>query len=661
MRFSDDFIQRVRNAVDIVDEIGQVVDLKKQGKEYKACCPFHDEKTPSFGVDADKQLYFCRGACGDGGDVFTFIEQHHNVDFPEAVAILAERAGIPLEDEQGRPQKPQGASASLYDVLSRAEVNFQAQLTGNPTVQVMLAERGVTPETVKAFALGAASKGWRDTIDHIGPDKHFRDLVDSGLAIHIPKTSEERGRFYDRFREGLIFPIRDERGRTVSFARRLVQDQTAESNRKSPAKYINGPETAIFKKSAMAYGLYEAMQANRSPEQLVITEGYMDVVTAHQNALTNTVATMGVSISTDLAKRLYKRTDHLLFCFDGDKAGRAAAVRALHALLPLIDDTRRASFVLLPEGEDPDSMIREQGVEAYEKHLKFSAMPASDLILRTAQAGVKSLETSEGRGQMFSNAKVMLDQMPPSVTKSHILKRLESVTAIKPTEYIPFSFDLQQGHCNGVDLPALEQEVREYIAKKIGVGKADVRVNWSMPELGPHRAPPAPDLRGADVQKELGIRMRDVGKTLMLETPVAEGLNLKQVMNSARTSTGEHKVMAQALLSRYLRDTPAFETQCQLASYHMGYIKDNIKLVAPTMNAEASEQLQRWCASVESNAINLSSTLNDLEPATAARVEQYIDAITEQAEQTRNDLTTLRPNESIAPVSPGSQRVTRET
>lgn len=659
MRFSDDFIQRVRNAVDIVDEIGQVVDLKKQGKEYKACCPFHDEKTPSFGVDADKQLYFCRGACGDGGDVFTFIQKHHNVDFPEAVAILAERAGIALEDEQGRQHKPQGASAALYDVLTRAEEHFQAQLTGNPTVQKMLAERGVTAETVNTFALGATGKGWRETIDHIGPDKHFRELVDSGLAIHVPKTSEERGRFYDRFREGLVFPIRDERGRTVSFARRLVQDDPAvNGNRKAPAKYINGPETAVFKKSAMAYGLYESMQADRSPEQLVVAEGYMDVVTAHQNGLTNTVATMGVSINTDLAKRLYKRTDHLLFCFDGDKAGRAAAIRALHAVLPLLDDTSRASFVFLPQGADPDSMIRDEGADVYEKHLKLAAIPASDLILRTAQTGVKSLETSEGRGQMFSNAKVMLDQMPPSVTKSHILKRLESVTAIKPTEYIPFSFELQQGHCNGVDLPAVEQEVREFIAQKMGVGKSDVRVNWSMPELGPHRAPIAPDLRGLDVQKELGIRMRDVGKTLMLETPVAEGLNLKQVMNTARTSTGEHKVMAQALLSRYLRDTPAFETQCQLASYHMGFIKDNIKLVAPTMSAEASEQLQRWCASVESNAVNLSTTLSELEPATAARVEQHIKAITEQAEHTRNDLAQPRANESIDPVLPGSQQVT---
>lgn len=648
MRFSDDFIQRVRNSVDIVDEIGLVVDLKRQGKEYKACCPFHDEKTPSFTVDTAKQVYFCHGACSDGGDVFTFIQQHHNLDFPEAVAMLAERAGIPLEDEQGRQQKPQGATVALYDVLTRAQEHFQTQLTGDTLVQTMLIERGVTDETVNTFALGATGKGWRETIDYIGPDKHFRELVDSGLAIHIPKTNEERGRFYDRFREGLVFPIRDERGRTVSFARRLVQDDSESSNRKPPAKYINGPETSIFKKSAMVYGLFEAMQADSKPDQLVITEGYMDVVTAHQNGLTNTVATMGVSINADLAKRLYKRTDHLLFCFDGDKAGRAAATRALHAILPLIDDTSRASFVFLPQGADPDSMIREQGADVYEKHLKLSAIPASDFILRTAQARVQSLETSEGRGQMFSNAKVMLDQMPPSVTKSHILKRLESVTAIKPTEYIPFSFDLQHGHCNGVDLPALEQEVREFIAKKIGVSKSDVRVNWSMPELGPHRAPLAPDLRGLDVQKELGIRMRDVGKTLMLETPVAEGLNLKQVMNTARTSTGEHKVMAQALLSRYLRDTPAFETQCQLASYHMGFIKDNIKLLAPTMGADASEQLQRWCASVESNAVNLSTALGELEPATAARVEQYIKGITDLAEQTRHNLIGSSRNDPTA-------------
>ncbi|MDQ2077405.1 DNA primase [Marinimicrobium sp. ABcell2] len=658
MAFSDDFIQRVRNAVDIVDEIGLVVDLKKQGKNHFACCPFHEEKTPSFSIDASKQLYFCHGACGDGGDIFKFTMQQHNVEFPEAVAMLAEKAGIPLENENGR-SKSQDSSTGLYDTLSQAEEYFQTQLTGHTDVQALLLQRGVTAETVNRFGLGAAGKGWRGVIDHIGSDKHFKALVDSGLAIYKPKTSEEKGRFYDRFRDALIFPIRDERGRTVSFARRRLEDGPAEGA-KAPPKYINGPETSVFKKSAVAYGLYEALQADRSPSQLVVTEGYMDVVTSHQNGLTNHVATMGVAINVDLAKRLFKRTENLVFCFDGDKAGRTAAVRALHAVLPLLDDKRRASFVLLPEGADPDSMIREQGVEAYTQHLKLSTIPASDLILRTAQDGVVSLDTSEGRGQMFSNAKVMLDQMPPSVTKSHVLKRLESVTAIKPTEYMPFSFEMQEGHCHGVDLPALEQEVREFIANKIGVGKADVRVNWSMPELGPHRAQSTPDLKGLDVQRELGVRMREVARTLMLETPVTQGLNLKQVMNSARNSSGEHKMMAQALLSRYFRDTPAFETQCQLASYHMTVIKDNLKLVAPNMNEEASAQMKRWCSSVKGNADNLVAALSELEPTTAARVERYIDLIGEQAEQTSNTLGGMTESQQIDPAPSEAKGATRE-
>lgn len=638
MAFSDDFIQQIRESVDIVDEIGQVVDLKKQGKNHFACCPFHDEKTPSFSVEAEKQLYFCHGACGEGGDVFQFTMKYHNVDFPEAVAKLAQRAGIPLEDGRSTEQRAQGgAKAAVYAALEEAKSYYQEQLTGHEAAQELLRRRGVTPETVETFALGAAPAGWRGVIDRINPEKNFKALVDSGLAVYRKKTATEKGRFYDRFRDSVIFPIRDERGRVASFAQRRLSDAPGPGG-KTPPKYVNGQETDVFKKSAIAYGLYEALQANRSPEQLFVTEGYMDVVTSHQSGLSNTVATMGVAINTDLAKRLFKHTDQLTFCFDGDAAGREAASRALHAVLPLLNDEKRASFVFLPQGQDPDSMIREQGVEAYSQYVKLNASPASDVLLRLAREGIPSLDTSEARGQLFSNAKVMLDKMPASVTKGHILKRLETVTAIKPTEYMPFSLELREGHCHGVDLPALETEVRDFIAQRIGVSSGEVKVSWSMPELGPNRAPSAPKIGEQGVQQELSVRMREVGRILTLDTPVSQGLSLKQLVRSVRSAEGEHQVMAKALLSRYLRDTPAFETECQLASYHMSVVEHNLKQVAPTMNQQSTEQLQRWLSSVQANAVSLNATLQELDPASAGKVEHHLSAIQGLASQTLDSI-----------------------
>lgn len=269
MTFTDGFIQQLRDRVDIIDEIGQVVNLKKQGKNYFACCPFHDEKTPSFSVTAEKQLYFCHGACGEGGDVIDFIQKYYKVGFSKAISILAERAGIPLEDTRTADQLTQGsARVTLYNVTDKAKSYYQNQLTAHKKAQEFLRRRGISVETVDKFAIGAVQNNWRDVIDAINPDKHFRELADSGLAVYEPKTTLKKGRFYDRFRDGVIFPIRDEKGRVASFGKRRLSD-TQDPGGKTPPKYINGPETEIFKKSSIAYGLYEALQSNCSLTHLM--------------------------------------------------------------------------------------------------------------------------------------------------------------------------------------------------------------------------------------------------------------------------------------------------------------------------------------------------------------------------------------------------------
>lgn len=630
MQYSPDVLQNVLESVDIVDVIDAHVNLKKHGKNYFACCPFHEEDTPSFSVNPDEQLFFCHG-CGAGGNAFNFHASHLKVSFPEAVRAIAKLGNVELpKDELTDEQKKQFVDKSkLYSTLSQAQELFQANLPTHMEVLKLLNARGLNRDVIERFALGAAKDEWQATINSLGGIGNRKALVDSGLAIFEAKTDSTKGKFYDRFRNAPVFPIRDAKGRVLSFGiRPLANAVEGQPKQQKSAKYINGPETDVFDKSKVSYGLYEMLQANDNPERIMVVEGYMDVITSHQFGITNTVGTMGTAISEPKIKALYRYSDHLVFAFDGDKAGLEASKRALNAVLPFLNDSNKASFVFMPAGEDPDSYIRKIGVEAYHQFLATNTIPASEFIFQIARNGKSDLTTPEARGQAFANSKVLMDLMPPSATKAIMLSRLEQITGIKPKEYLPYSIELQEGACNGVDLGSLEIEVKELIAKRLGAKVADVKVNWSMPEIGPKQVPIMPKLNGTDAQKELGVRMREVGRVLNLETPVAPGLSLAQVLNTANSGVNDSSLMAKGLVGRYLRDSDAFDTECKLAAHHLEFIKAQLEAMNSSLNQATKDQISNWATNVSNRAFVISSVNQYVDPLTAESLGRSIQTIT---------------------------------
>ncbi|UUA75181.1 DNA primase [Cellvibrio sp. QJXJ] len=626
MQYSPDLLQKIADSLDIVDVIDSHVSLKKSGKNYSACCPFHEENTPSFSVNAEDQLYYCFG-CGAGGNVFNFYEGFCKVSFPESVRAMAKLANIelPKEEMSLEQRKEIGDRARALDVLEQANQIYRAELPTNQEVLTLLSKRGLNRDMVDKFSLGAAKNEWRHVIELLGGMKNLNSLVDSGLAVFEKKTDTTKGKFYDRYRNAPVFPIRDTKGRVVSFAIRPLQPISGDGNKGS--KYINGPETSVFSKSKFAYGLYESLQVNSNPDRLIVVEGYMDVISHHQFGITNTVSSMGTAVNEQKIKSLYRHTDHLTFCFDGDDAGIEASKRALNAVLPFLDDQNSASFVTLPAGEDPDSYIRKIGAEAYSIYLTRNDVPASEYLFQIARNGNSDLSSAESRGQAFANAKLLMDQMPPSTMKAIMLSRLQDITGIKPTEYLPYSIQLAEGACNGVDLGSLEAEVRELIASRLGAKVADVKVQWSMPEIGPKQIPFSPVLNVGDAQQELKIRMREVGRVLSLETPVARGLTLAQVLNTARSNINDASLMAKGLIAGYMRDSDAFDTECRLAVSHLEFIKNQLAAMNSGLNQTTKDHVIQWAQNVGNKAFVVNSIRDYVDSNTAANLDRSVQSM----------------------------------
>ena len=345
------FIDDLLNRTDIVDVVSSRVQMKKAGKNYTACCPFHKEKTPSFSVSPDKLFYYCFG-CGAGGNALGFIMDHDNLDFPQAVEELAKAAGMEIpREESGRPHKPrQPTDSPLYPLLTAAADFYRQALKIHPARKAAvdyLKGRGLTGEIARDFGLGFAPPGWDNLYKHLSSDTlQQKAMIDAGLLVENAET----GKRYDRFRDRVMFPIRDSRGRIIAFGGRVLGDDKP--------KYLNSPETPVFHKGQELYGLFEARKFNRSLDEIIVVEGYMDVIALAQQGLRNAVATLGTATSEEHMKRLFRVVPSVLFCFDGDQAGRNAAWRALEATLPCLQDGRRARFLFLPEGEDPDTLVR---------------------------------------------------------------------------------------------------------------------------------------------------------------------------------------------------------------------------------------------------------------------------------------------------------------
>ena len=397
-RIPQHFIDELIARADVVEVVGSRVPLKKAGHEFKACCPFHDEKTPSFTVSPAKQFYHCFG-CGAHGTALGFLMEYDHMSFVDAVEALAEMLGLEVPREGGGP--PERSHADLLEVLERAGSFFRSALKDSEAAVDYLRGRGLDGQIAATFGIGYAPRGWDNLIDHLGRDEDtMRRMKVAGLVIE-----KDGGGAYDRFRDRVMFPIRDGRGRTVGFGGRVLDG--------SEPKYLNSPETPLFHKGRELYGLYEARKAQRDIPWLMVVEGYMDVVGLSQAGITAAVATLGTATTEEHLRRLFRITERVIFCFDGDRAGRKAAWRALETALPALGEGHRVDFLFLPEGEDPDSLVRQEGSEAFQGRIE-AATPLSEFMV--AGLGERTdMATVDGRARLAELARPLLARVPEGV------------------------------------------------------------------------------------------------------------------------------------------------------------------------------------------------------------------------------------------------------
>ena len=425
-RIPQQFIDDLLNRVDIVEVIDSRVPLKKKGKEYSACCPFHSEKTPSFTVSQNKQFYHCFG-CKANGSAIGFLMEYEHLSFPDAIEELARSQGIDVPYEGGQRPDPAAkkAQTDLYDLMQETDHFFQQQLRQHadaPSAVNYLKDRGLSGEIAKDFGIGFAPNSWDSLLKALGttPERE-KALVKTGMLIQ-----KDNGKCYDRFRDRIMFPIRDRRGRCIAFGGRILPKE--QPNDKD-AKYLNSPETPLFHKGRELYGLYEARQALRDIPRLMVVEGYMDVVALAQFDVRYAVATLGTATTPDHLQRLFQLTTEVVFCFDGDRAGKDAAWRALQTCLPEMRDGRETRFMFLPDGEDPDSYIRKIGKEAFEAEVKQSQTFSEYLFKQlTEEADINGIG---GRAKLVETARPMLSQMPEGIYRKLMFEQLEKLGRVE--------------------------------------------------------------------------------------------------------------------------------------------------------------------------------------------------------------------------------------
>jgi DNA primase len=418
------FIDELVARADIVELIGSRVPLKKQGKEYKACCPFHGEKTPSFTVVPDKGFYHCFG-CGAHGTALGFLIDHDHLSFVEAVEDLAARVGLDVPREDQGAARTTSPTDGLFAALEQASELYAKELMNSDRAKNYFKSRGLSGETAIRFRLGYSPDAWDFLIRSMGSSEMDRlTLLQVGLIIERerkPGANASTGH-YDRFRDRVMFPIRDARGRTIGFGGRVLD--------KGEPKYLNSPETELFHKGRELYGLFEARQASRTLSRLLVVEGYMDVVRLHQAGITYAVATLGTATTPEHLTRVFRICSELIFCFDGDRAGRAAAWRALENSLGQIRDGRQIRFLFLPDGHDPDSLVGEEGREAFEKRMD-GAMSLSEYFLSHLSSQV-DVATVDGRARLAELARPLLERIPPGVYRELLAEEIAKVVRLDP-------------------------------------------------------------------------------------------------------------------------------------------------------------------------------------------------------------------------------------
>jgi len=414
-RLSDAFLDDLLARSDIVEVIGARVPLKRAGREYSARCPFHDERSPSFTVSPTKQFYHCFG-CGAHGTAIKFLMEYDRLEFLDAVEELAKRAGIEVPREAvQRHATPD--SQDLYATLDAAARFYVTQLQGSDKARAYLERRGVDAATRARFGIGYAPEGWEALKHALGGDERQLALLDRAGML----SKNEAGRIYDKFRDRVMFPIHDRRGRVIAFGGRVLEKD-------SGPKYLNSPETALFHKGRELYGLWQVRQAHSQIKQLVVVEGYMDVVSLFQFGVDTAVATLGTATTPDHAELLFRNAADVYFCFDGDRAGRSAAWRALESVLPRLRDGRQALFLFLPEGEDPDTIVRAEGAGGFQARLN-AATPLSEFFFAELSRDV-NLASLDGKARLAERAKPYLAQIPDGAFRDLMNAHLQQITGV---------------------------------------------------------------------------------------------------------------------------------------------------------------------------------------------------------------------------------------
>jgi DNA primase len=555
------FIDDLLNRLDIVEVIDSRVKLRKTGKNYSACCPFHKEKTPSFTVSPEKQFYYCFG-CGASGTALGFLMEYEHLGFVDAVENLAGSVGlsVPREEQTSAPQK---TYQNLYSILTRAQNYYEQQLAEHPQRKeaiTYLKNRGLTGVIARDFGLGYAPPGWDNLLVKLGLNEEDRQLLaESGMAI----TNEESGRLYDRFRHRIMFPILDLRGRVIGFGGRVLSsDKEPQSpsgkQRGTGPKYLNSPETAIFHKGRELYGLYQALQQERRPENLLVVEGYMDVIALAQFGIRNAVATLGTACGEEHLKLAFRHTSAIVFCFDGDNAGRKAAKRALENALPVMTDGRKIQFLFLPEGQDPDSLVRQVGPERFNQQLN-TALPLEEFFF-TAVAENIDTRTMEGRARMSKLAAPLLNRLPAGVFRELMFGQLAQRTGLS----LDVLMELIHEPVSLVEAPLQNPSLSNDPAPAIQVERAASRPLVEAPYIqAPRQSQSTTPVR--DNSGRIKLSPARLALTLLLENP--EFLHKNEINCSLPENTSTNSELTQLkTLINLLRDRPN-------ASFHsiLGY------------------------------------------------------------------------------------------
>ena len=586
-RIPQHFIDQLLNRVDIVDLIDGYVPLKKAGANYKANCPFHGEKTPSFTVSPSKQFYHCFG-CGENGTAISFLMNYDHMEFREAIEKLAGNAGLEIPEESQNYEKKQTVSQGidLYDLMNQVSDFYQTQLRHHANKQEAvdyLKQRGLSGEIAKRFGLGFAPDGWDNLMSVLGATAAAQKaLVDTGML-----SKNEKERIYDRFRHRIMFPIEDHRGRVVGFGGRVLGD--------GEPKYLNSPETPIFHKGSELYGLFAARGGIKAADGVLVVEGYMDVVALAQAGINNAVATLGTATTAMHLQRLFRHTQNVTFSFDGDRAGRAAAWKALETCLPQLQDGLQISFLFLPDGEDPDTMVKKTGKEGFEQLIK-DATPLPEFLIDSLKQKA-DIDRLDGRAKLAKLAKAMIQQMPKGILRSLIIERVALLTQANPKDIVGKTRESE---------PNRQQHKKTQRQPQTATSMTPVRRALSLILQYPQLASHFSSLNVVTEDKVRGISM---------------------VQDLSKICLDNEQVSTAALLERY-RDETFFETLMQLANHQHNNIEilsndeaQELILANNTKILEAQSEAELAEATAELASLNAKFKVSELSADETARRE----------------------------------------